>query len=197
MTRVSSALSRCAMLAALGSVTVLGSGRASTLFEPVSSQTIPVSDSVLSTIVTDGDNLVLMVLWRGTHHWFLKGESHGGSAGGQGGVVSASLQVGGRTLDLTFDKPRRQLSIQGKSHPMLDNANVVLVDEADAASGPRVATMLSIPADARAVDPKQGSLAPFFKRSKEASAFLQCDIAPSSAQPMPFAKMVCQDLRGQ
>ena len=138
-----------------------------------------------------------MVLWRGSHHWFLKGASHGASAGGQGGVVSASLQFGGKTLDLTFDKPRRQLSIQGKSQPILDDSNVVLVDETDAASGPRVVKMLSIPAEARTVEPMRSSLAPFFKRSKELISFLQCDPEEGATPATPFARIVCEDLRGK
>ncbi|HET7217745.1 MAG TPA: hypothetical protein VFJ02_06835 [Vicinamibacterales bacterium] len=150
------------------------------------------SDSVLATIITQGDSLTLMVLWRGAHQWFLKGSSHGASAGGQNDVVWASLQFGGRTLDVTFDKPRRQLSIQGERHPVSDTSNVVLVDDADAASGPRVVKMLAMPADAQAVNPK-GNLAPFFKRSKELVSFLQCD----AGQAQSFARIVCDDLRGQ
>jgi hypothetical protein len=176
-------------------IAALRPGQAFSLVQPTSVETNPVSDSVLATIVTQNDSLALMVLWRGSHHWFLKGSSHGASGGGgQNGVVSASLQFGGRTLDLTFDKPRRQLSIQGKSQPISDDSNVVLVDETDAASGPRVVKMLSIPAEARAVDPRQGSLAPFFKRSKELVSFLQCPAGQGAAREMPFAKIVCKDL---
>ena len=148
---LSSDVVRSALLASLVVFAAPGPGHASSLIQPTSAQTLPVSDSVLATIVTQGDSLALMVLWRGSHGWFLKGASHGASAGGQNGVVSASLQFGGQTLDLKFDKPRRQLSIQGKSHPIPDDSNVVLIDETDSASGPRVVTMLAMPADARDV----------------------------------------------
>ena len=127
-----------------------------------------------------------------------QGTSNGASGGGgQSGFLSASLQYGGRTLDLTLDRPRRLLSIQGKPLSITDDSNVVLVDGADTASGPRVVKMLSLPAEAEAVNPKNSSLAAFFRRSSELVLFLRCEGGPDGARDSPFARIVCNDLRGR
>jgi hypothetical protein len=53
--------------------------------------------------------------------------------------------------------------------------------------------MLSLPAAAGEVDPRKGSLAPFFKRSPELVAFLQCGKAGTGG--MSFDRIACGDLR--
>jgi hypothetical protein len=160
--------------------------------QPTGTTTLPVSDSVVATIVRQGDSLSLMVLWRGAHRWFLRGGRNSSGGGGSGNVVTAWFQYGDLSLDVTVDRSRRQLSILGKSRPISDDLNVVLVEDADLKTGPRIVKMLSVPADARDVDLRRGSLAPFFKRSPELVAFLQCGNATDGRS---FDMIGCGDPR--
>src|SRR5262245_59733843 len=111
---------------------------------PLSAQTQPLSPAVLATMLSRGQELELVVLWRGSPGWFLQGSRRGASGGESGGIFSGTLNYGGRELRLSFERDRRTASIQGKSVTLPENANVILVDNVDREAGPAVAGLLHI-----------------------------------------------------
>ena len=118
------------------------------------SGTAPVSPSVMATELGSVDaagrgTLQLLILWRGTPGWFLRGG--GGSSSGGGGsmgpgssmIFSHWISQGGVNLTVRFDPAARKVWIQDKEIA-LDDANVVLVDGVDSPAGPQVVRTLRI-----------------------------------------------------
>src|SRR5687767_7702756 len=118
------------------------------------SGTAPASPSVMATEVGSVDatgrgTLQLLILWRGTPGWFLRGggssSSGGGGSMGPGSetIFSHWISQGGVNLTVRLDPAARKLWIQDKEIA-LDDANVVLVDGVDSPAGPSVVRTLRI-----------------------------------------------------
>jgi hypothetical protein len=174
------------------------------------SSTLPVSPSVMATIMCmltpDGrGELELLVLWRGSLGWFMRGgggSSSGGSAGGSGTkgalVRTASIFQGGVNLRIRLEPQSGMLQIQDRDVP-LNGDNVVLVDDVDGADGPQVVRTLRIdPAFDAVIEPlppgyperpggsstRMTSPRPqeFMRRSPDLVEFLRCDLLPAGLQ---------------
>jgi hypothetical protein len=159
---------------------------------PITGQTLPVSAFVLGTIVNRGNDVELLVLWRGTPMWFARSTRQAASYSGgvDGRPLTATLEYGGIQLEAMFDAGSRKAQIQGKSVPMPPGSNVILVDEIDSAGGPVISGVIAL--NPRR-EPGDNSLAKLFERSPEIVSFLRCDPGPSNAYRV-VNRIVCDDL---
>jgi hypothetical protein len=153
--------------------------------------TAPVSPSVIATEMSAVDQngrrtLELLILWRGTPGWHLKGTggasgsggSMGGSMGGNPGMVRSDwISQGGVNLAVRFDPAARKAWIQEKEIDLGD-ANVVLVDGVDSPVGPQVVRTLRIDPEYETAATRQMPFQMFIRRSPELVEFLQCGTVP-------------------
>ena len=171
------------------------------------SGTAPVSPSVMATQMGSVDavgrgTLQLLILWRGSSGWFLKGggssSGGGGSMGpGSGTTLSHWISQGGINLNVRFDPAGRKLWIQD-AEIALDDANVVLVDGVDSAAGPQVVRTLridpeyettmepppyAVPGRGPQMRPRPVPAQTFIRRSPELIEFLQCDAPLPGLKP--------------
>jgi hypothetical protein len=157
-------------------------------------QTRPVSPSVLATLLTRERNIELIVLWRGGPGWFGRGD-HAGSSGGSGahGALTTRLDYGGIKLALVYNDRTRTATVQGRTVPLADNANVILVDGVDAAGGP---TSIERAVLNTWLDSPNPTLASVFSRSPEVVAFLRCDVGTQSEIATRMVnQLVCDELK--
>lgn len=150
------------------------------------SGTAPVSPSVMATELGSVDavgrgTLQLLILWRGTSGWFLRGGG-GSSSGGGGSMAPGSSMIfshwisqGGVNLTLRFDPAVRKVWIQDRE-VALDDANVVLVDGVDSPAGPQVVRTLRIDPEYQTTPRSPVPAQTFIRRSPELVEFLQCDV---------------------
>jgi len=162
------------------------------------------SDGVLSPTVVGavfthrdaaGSNaLDLLVLWRGSPGWHLKGDGHGSSSGGgpTPGRRGTSVRYGGLVLHALFDGAKRLCQIEGKDVPLNDH-NVVLVDEVDSTSGPRVLKTLRI--DPALPEPPRMEIA--IRRSPELVSYLRCDLKLPDARQQTMMDIICGHVIGR
>jgi hypothetical protein len=172
------------------------------------SSTVPLSPSVMATDLASIDasgrgTLQLLILWRGTPGWFMRGSGAsssggGGSAGGGSSMVfSHWISQGGVNLNLRFDPAARKVWIQD-AEIALSDANVVLVDDVDSPAGPHVVRTLRIdpefettmepppyatPGRGPQMRPRPVPVQMFIRRSPELIEFLQCDAPLPGLKP--------------
>ena len=174
--------------------------------------TAPVSPSVMATHMCVLDaagqgTLELLILWRGSPGWVVKGDGGGSGGGGSAGgsvpggrsamIRSAWVSQGGVSLNVRFDPAARKVWIQDRE-VALDDANVVLVDGVDSPAGPQIVRTLRIdPEYDTTVDllpggpvgrgprtrPQAVPVQTFIRRSPELVEFLQCDMPVPGLQP--------------
>jgi hypothetical protein len=138
----------------------------------------------------DMQHLDLLVLWRGTPGWHMKGNGHdltGGSGGSSGGHKWEYQQASYAGLTLTVET-----DITANTAKILDltislsGTNVVFVDDADSRTGPRIV-------ETRWIEPTisgNGDLAVLiFKQSPELRDFLRCEIGLPDTSPIALAMM--------
>ena len=151
---------------------------------------IPVSPTVVSTIATKDERLVLLALWRGAARWH---SSVGGlrqSGGiGQNGTINVSLQYGDIGVDLSFDPSTHTAVVQGRTNRIPANANALLIDGVGRGGSGRLVKAFFLDSGDANPDLRLGfgSLASLFGRSPEIVEFLQCDAFPDlikSANPV-------------
>jgi hypothetical protein len=141
--------------------------------------------------------LDLLILWRGTPGWLLRGGGMGGSASGRQGFASnmgtQTMWAGSRALTWTFDLTAKTVTILDQSFS-LAAVNVVLVDDADSPQGSRVVRALRI-------DPTYPGSALHFelalRRSPELLEFLQCDVPLSDAREQAMNALICARVTGR
>jgi hypothetical protein len=139
------------------------------------------------------DTLDLLVLWRGSPGWFLRGGPQGGSSGGSGtGRRHLTLKYGGLFLQVLFDGPARLAEIEDRKIPLNDD-NVLLVDDVDSAGGPKVVKTLRVDPDLS--DPHRAEIA--IRRSPELVAYLRCDIKLSDARQQATMDIICAQVIGK
>jgi hypothetical protein len=172
------------------------------------SGTAPVSPSVMATELASVDasgrgTLQLLILWRGTPGWFMRGGGGSGSGGGgsmgPGSSMTYSLWVsqGGVNLTVRFDPAARKLWIQD-AEVALSDANVVLLDAVDSPAGPQVVRALridpeyettmepppyAVPGRGPQMRPRPMPVQMFIRRSPELIEFLQCDTPLPGLKP--------------
>lgn len=153
---------------------------------------VPVSSSVVATILSTDDELILLVLWRGTKSEWYSAGPHRESGGEGDGKFSATLQYGHVLLELQFDSARSKAVVQGKEISMQSGANVLLVDEVDGPSGVNSVRALTIDAAGANLDARKGisSLADLLGRSPDVISFLRC----SETSERGFTTSPCHEL---
>lgn len=135
-----------------------------------------VSSTVLSTLVSRGGRLVVLVLWRGAPGWLARGGPARTQAGGSEQQTWAQLTRGDVTVDLDIDHATGIARLLGQQLRVGTN-NVVLVDRADTKT-PAVRMLRIDPAVPDTPD------APFvvLRREPALIEFLQCEL--TSADPI-------------
>lgn len=158
---------------------------------PFGHVTTPGSARTLVTSLTsarrDGNRLELLVIWRGSEGWYLKGAVRKSSAGGSGDKFTANLSWGGTELSVAvWGSPVRRAMI---SNVELDLGafNVVLVDQVDSVDGPKIIKTIQI--EAGVSDPKR--VYEVISRSEEIVKFLQCDVKLESPSMQANVGVVC------
>lgn len=121
------------------------------------------------------EELELLVLWRGSPGWFQHPGGAGGTSDGLNGPFYDWLKYGDVTLSLEYDPQHKTARIQGSSLAV-DKNNVVLVDDVDAPSGPRITGVTVVP---RAMPGSAGQIGLILRNSPIIMAFLRCDAAPT------------------
>ncbi len=152
----------------------------------------------------DGTMTTLLVLWRGTQGWFLKGGHGGGSgAGSSGGFVGRgsyayqSFSAGGLTFTLEFDHERHTATLLNEEFSLKDT-NVVLVDFVDG-PGPAVVGSRWIepgpPAPPAVPGAAPDPIAGVIRRSPELFDYLRCDLGMPDTAMSAMITMVCGLMR--
>jgi hypothetical protein len=137
--------------------------------------------------------LDLLVLWRGSPAWALRGNQAGGSSGGGAGQRQGmTIRRGDLALHAVYDAAARTCEIEGRVVPLGDD-NVVLVDDVDSRDGPRVVKTLRID---RALVTTDG-VAAAIRRSPELAAFLQCDVKLPDARQQAVMNVICMRFAGK
>lgn len=150
----------------------------------------PVAVAAWSTKAHTEEALELLVLLRGTPGWWTAGpEGVQSIAQGEDGF-STHANYGGQDLSLSFDSLKRIATIQGIDVALGDN-NVVLVDDVDSASGPRVAAL-------KKIDPQMTPrhVDAVIRRSREVVQFLRCDVKLTDPKFDAVASRLCDVFRG-
>lgn len=140
-------------------------------------ETRVVSPTVVATLVRGSEGADLLVLWRGSRFWFSKGGG-GGTVDERAGAITVRSVYGGLTLDLSYHRGSRSLTVQGMPIDLGEGGNLVLVDDVDAATGPRVVQVLRVPPHPH--DPDRVSA--LVRRSPQGREFIGCG-APTGTSP--------------
>jgi len=148
-------------------------------------------------------NVDLLVLWRGTPSWYARGGAHSSSGGGGGSVARSTVTYSGRTLSVAFNRDTSVATVNDHEVPMTD-ANVLLLDGADADAGPTVAGTRRV--ESRIEGREEEPMSTLIRRSPELYAFIGCDVpppdnpaAPSQVNEMTrrMMVMICSQMRAQ
>lgn len=140
--------------------------------------------------------LELLVLWRGTPGWFMRADSSGSSgsvstrSGGDDpdpGLLVEHLSYGGIRLGLEFDRRNHTARLQYQE-VTLGSSNVVLMDDVDAESGPRVAGSLEVKAQ---FPESPAQVEAIIRRSPELFAYLRCDAKLPDSKDQVMIDSIC------
>jgi hypothetical protein len=153
--------------------------------------------------VEDGAPLLdVLVLWRGSSMWFAAGGAHSSSGGGGSTTANMYVTYSGRTLSIAIDRAAATMSINDRELSMRE-ANVVLLDGADAVGGPRIVATHRV--EPR-IEGRGEPMASIIQRSPELYAFIGCDGLPppkpiGAVQPSEMAAnymaVICSQMRPQ
>jgi hypothetical protein len=150
---------------------------------------------------SDGAVTTLLVLWRGTPGWFLKGERGGPSGGGGGSGAGGSgsyefvyLSEGGLTFVIEFDHDKKVVKILSQEIS-LEETNVVLVDFVDSTGGPTIVGLRWVdparPEQSSTPDP----IASTIKRAPELFDYLRCDVSLADPIMNRMIPILCERMR--
>jgi len=167
-------------------------GAASQAPESSTNPTMLISPTVEATWFATGrggvDHLDPLVLWRGTPGWFMEpGGSSGGRSGRSGAPRTSWVTRGTLRLTVEFHSEKRVAAIQGQLLDLADH-NVVLVDDVDAPTGPRVTKMLTV---ARAMPGSAGQIGLVLRESPEIMSFLRCDATRPDGRGQAYLSRLC------
>jgi hypothetical protein len=162
---------------------------------PTSSATQVISPVALVTWVarygSDGVRVLdLLVVWRGSPGWFLRGSNRGSSGGGSGGSFYSTITYGGLDLQLGFQSETRIAEIQGKSVQLKD-ANIVLVDHVDTTGKLDVVATIRIDPEFPPSDGGYPPIGAMLRRSPEIVSFLRCDARLPDGRAQAMIDSIC------
>jgi hypothetical protein len=156
--------------------------------------TVPASSSVLATVMTTlNQSLELLVLWRGSPGWWSRPSGHleQSYSGGESGVFTVALQYGSIALDLSYESTAHTVHLKGKSISVPRDTNVLLIDDVDSGTGPRLVKALFLDQGDANLDPRFRSMGPLFHRSNEIVSFLRCDVGEMTVM---ISRLACGDI---
>jgi hypothetical protein len=137
-----------------------------------------------------GNELRVLVLWRGSPGWFMRTGTMRTSGGGYPGGYRTKLDYGGVTLDLDVKDRPAIATLQGQTVD-LTNGNVIFVDNVDSAGGGAVAgTLLANPAL-----PDQTSIDVIVRREPRIIEFLRCEQSVSATRAQEMMQTICKELK--
>ena len=131
-------------------------------------------------------SLDLLVLWRGSPGWPMQATSRGGSGGGMGSRRGMNVRYGEISLYAAYDIGPRRYTIENDTKALGED-NVVLVDDVDSATGPRVLKTLRVDPAV----PPDGRVDQLVARSPELVAYLRCDAKLADARKQMAAEILC------
>lgn len=166
-----------------------------------SSATQVISPVALLTWVTrygsDGVHVLdLVVLWRGTPGWFLRGSNRRSSGGGSGESFHSTITYGGLDLQLDLQYQTRVAQIQGKS-VQLGDANVILVDNVDLGDELKVVNTLRVDPELPQSDSGYPRVDAVLGRSPEIVSFLRCDARMPDGRAQAMIDSICAQVLGR
>ena len=150
----------------------------------------------------DGTTITLLVLWRGTPGWFTKGARGGsGGGGGTGGTdgtyrAQQTIAAGGRTFALDFElgKDTKLVRMLGQDIS-LQAVNVILVDDANSASGPRIVGSQWVEPAREGQSGDGDVIAGIVKRTPALFEYLQCDLVLDDPLMKGMTPIMCDPMR--
>jgi hypothetical protein len=140
--------------------------------------------------------LELLVLWRGSPGWWetpgiRSGMSGGSAVGGQSRLVTQSVSIGGRTLELQFDPQTREARLETQVFE-LGGSNVLLVDDVDSVTGPRIVGSVRVES---LFEQSGNGVDAIVRQSPELVAFLRCDAAMADPNMQELTARRCAQIR--
>ena len=136
-------------------------------------------------------HLELLVLWRGTSGWFYAiGGSSEVSESTSDGRTRQTVVQGSVRLTLVYDSSTRVATIAGRRIRTAEH-NVVLVDDVDATSGPRVSRLANVP---RVMPGSAGQIGLVLRASAEIMRFLRCDAKATDTRKPPLDTLCLENL---
>ena len=87
-------------------------------------------------------------------------------------------------MSLSFNASKGSVTVNDQSMTVPPGTNVLLIDRVDTAGGPVVVKTLAVPHGPENLDPRFGSLAPFFSSVPELRSYLRCE-ETLPALPLP------------
>ena len=142
------------------------------------SESFPISPSVFATLATKDGIGELLALWRGSPGWYLKRQGPtGASYSRSSGQFSASIQQGGRDLNLVVDQPTSLARVGGKTLKIRPGGNVILIDGVDEGDGMQF-RLASEKVDFTAAEIRPGGMGlnAILATAPAVAAFLRCDV---------------------
>jgi hypothetical protein len=167
--------------------------------------TISTSTQVISPVclmswvvrATPGARAVeLLVFWRGSAGWFLRGTSSSNSRGSaSNGVVHVEASFGGIDVEVELVEATRVVRIRGQELP-LGAANVVFVDDVDSPKGGRITGTARLDPT---LAPGTGApgVAGILGRSPEVVSFLRCGTAMPGGRGQAMIDRLCAKVSGK
>lgn len=133
--------------------------------------------------------LDLLVLWRGSPAWW-KGSYHASSGGGRANAMWLRMRYGDMDFDIDLDRSTGSAKILDRPISIGD-ANVILMDNVDAAGGPKLVEKLKV--DPAFTDPHIETI---IRRSPKLQSFMQCDIQFADQHLQEMMQLLCARMRG-
>lgn len=160
------------------------------------------SSSVSATFTAHGPppngpwTLELLVLWRGSPGWWQtpgigSSTSVDSPIGGQRRLVTQSVSVGGRALELQFDPQTREARLQTQVVALGEN-NVLLVDDVDGATGARIVGSVQVEP---VFEQSANGVDALVRQSPELLDFLRCDAAMADPNMQAMMARRCAQIR--
>jgi hypothetical protein len=137
----------------------------------------------------------LLVFWRGSAGWFLRGATHGSSRGSaSNGVIHVEASFGGIDVEVEFVEATRAVRVRGQEIP-LGTANVVFVDDVDSPKGGRVTGTAWL--DPTLPGAGVPGVAAILGRSPEVVSFLRCGTPMPGGRGKTMVDNLCATVSGK